>query len=315
MRYLLLTAVAALASGQADLQFEHLCTYGSKHGIHPPKIANRRTVKAATGESEHPYGLGFPTGIVTDRKQRIWIADSGTASVHVFDPASGEYREIRRAGDVLLQQPSGVAIDRQGYIYVTDTALGTVFAFDPSGDFDRPLIPRKSGRLLEGPTSIAASEDGRAIYVADPPRKTILALNREGEPITTIGSPEMPIDALALSVIGSEIFALDRSSHKVKVLSAGGVLRREMQWNEIQFPSAFAFDSRRGLFFVANPRWMVIDILERDGRSIGTFGEYGDGVSQMKSVDALYVDPSGLVYAADSHNGKVLVFAVHDAKP
>ncbi len=102
-----------LASAQpaAELEFQHLATYGSKHGIHPPKILNRRPAKAALGEDEHPYGLGFPSGVVSDTKHRVWIADSGTQSVHVFDPATGAYREIRRAGDATLQQPCGLTID------------------------------------------------------------------------------------------------------------------------------------------------------------------------------------------------------------
>lgn len=309
MRCLVFILAALLIGGQPapEPQFRHLYTYGSKQGIHPPRILNRRAARAALGENDHPYGLAFPSSVVTDSKRRVWIADSGTASVHVFDPASGAYREIRRAGDVVLQQPCGLTTDRQGYIYLTDTALGGVFVYDQAGEFDRSLIPRKSGRLLDGPTVIAPSEDGRTIFVADPPRKVIVALNREGESAGIIGSADMPVDALSLSIVGSEIHELDRRSHKIEIFSFSGVLRRELAWDDILLPSAFAYDRRRGWFFVVNPRWMVVDVFS-EGRNLSAFGEYGDGVRQMKSVDALYVDPDGLIYAADSHEGKVLVF-------
>jgi DNA-binding beta-propeller fold protein YncE len=307
MRRLLLFAV--LASGQpAEIVYQHIATYGSKEGIHPPRIVNRKSIKAAIGEGEHPYGLGFPSSAVMDPKHRLWIADSGTSSVHIFDPPTGSYREIRRAGDSELRQPSGLATDRQGYIYLTDSALGAVFVFDQEGEFDRPLISKKSGHLLDTPDLIAASEDGRAIYVADAARRHLIAFNREGELITTIGNDETPIDALAIAVIGSEIHVLDRISHKIRVFSAGGVLRREWEWPEVRLPSAFAWDRRRELYFVVNPRWMAIQIFDRDGHNVGSFGNYGDSVQQMKAVQSLYVDADGHVVAVDSHSGKVLVF-------
>ncbi len=155
---------------------------------------------------------------------------------------------------------------------------------------------------------IAPSEDGRTIFVADPPRKVIVALNREGESMGTMGSPEMPIDALALSIVGSEIFVLDPRSRKIEILSFSGLLRRELEWDGVLLPSAFAYDRRRGLFFVVNPRWMVINVFTPDGRNLSAFGQYGDAVHQMKSVDAVYAGPEGSIYAIDSREGKVLVF-------
>jgi DNA-binding beta-propeller fold protein YncE len=297
--------ILILAALAGDLEFRHVATYGSKNGIHPPKVLNRRAPKAAVGESEHPYGLGYPTAVVTDSKDRIWIADSGTSSIHVFDPQTGGYREIRRVGDTTLSQPSGLAIDRQGYIYVTDTAAGAVYAFDPSGEFDRSLIPRKSGKILEGPTNIAASEDGRILFVADPPRKTILALNREGESIGTIG----PIEPISIAVAGNELLALDGPTRQVNVFSFSGLFRRKLEWDEVRLPSAIAYDRPRGFFFVSNPRWMVVDVFASEGKNLTAFGRYGDAVEQMKSVTALWVAPNGTVFVIDSQGGKILVFA------
>ena len=39
------------------------------------------------------------------------------------------------------------------------------------------------------------------------------------------------------------------------------------------------------------------------------FGQPGDGVDQMRRIDALHMDSNGVVYAVDSSYGKVLVFA------
>ncbi|MDP2999201.1 MAG: hypothetical protein Q8N47_17065, partial [Bryobacterales bacterium] len=301
---------ATLASGQAPLsvEFRHLYTFGSKKGIHPLTILNRRAATAALGKGENPYGLVFPVAVVTDLRRRVWIADSGTASVHVFDIATGAYREIRRVGDVPLRQPSGLAVDRQGRIFLTDSGNGGVFAFDEKGEYDYALS-KPSKRLLESPAAIAISQDGRTIYVADPPRNVVVALNREGEVNGTIQLPPELGEPTAISVVNNQIYVLGNRQHRVGIFSPGGNQRGEIRWDGIQFPSAFTHDAERRRFLVANSRWMIVEIFNDEGRNLGTFGQLGEGVDQMERVDSLHVDPQGLYYVVDSHHGKVLVFA------
>src|SRR5438067_9732502 len=82
----------ALASGQGvAVEFRHLYTFGSKQGIHPRTILNRRPATAALGRPENPYGLVYPVAVAADLHSHVWITDSGTASVHVFDTATGAY--------------------------------------------------------------------------------------------------------------------------------------------------------------------------------------------------------------------------------
>jgi sugar lactone lactonase YvrE len=300
---------AALASGQAPeaVEFRHLYTFGSKQGIHPPRILNRRPATAMLGEGEHPYGLGFPVAVATDLRRRVWITDSGTASVHVFDRVSGAYQEFRRAGDVPFQQPSGIAVDGQGRVYVTDSGSGRVFVFDEKGEFDRPLF-KTSEHPLEAPTAIALSEDERTVYVADPPKSVVVELNREGEVNGTIRLPPELSEPAAISVVDNQIYVLGGRHHKVGIFSPGGLRRGELRWDGIPFPTAFAFDAAHRRFLVANPRWMIVEIFNEEGQSFGAFGQLGEGVDQMRRVDSLHIDAQGLVYLVDSHRGKVLVF-------
>jgi hypothetical protein len=305
-----LVTLATLAFGQAptSLEIRYLYTFGSKGGIHPPTVLNRRPATVALGKADNPYGLVFPVAVVTDLNHRIWITDSGTASVHVFDQTTGAYREIRRLGDVPLKQPSGLAIDTQGRIYLTDSGNGGVFVFDEKGEFDHSLSkPRE--HLLESPTVIAISADEKTIYVADPPRNVVLELNREGEVNGTINLPPEFGEPTAISVIDNQIYVMGNRQNRVGIFSPGGKLRGEIRWDGIQFPSAFAFDAVRRRFLVADPRWMVVGIFSEDGRGIGAFGQLGEGVDQMQRVDSLHVDPQGVLYLVDSHHGKVLVFA------
>ncbi len=305
-----LTLATALVLGETPLcvDFSHVCTFGSKKGVHPPTLLNRRVMTAAVGKAENPYGLVFPVAVASDLHHRVWITDSGTASVHVFDMATGAYREIRRVADAPLQQPAGVAVDKAGRIFVSDAGDGRVFVFDENGEFDH-LLTKPQERLLQGPSAIAFSEDGKTVYVADPPRNVVVELNREGEVDGTIQLPPEFSDPAAISVVNNQIYVLGNRQHRVGIFSPGGKLREESRFEGIACPTALAYDARRGRFLVADPRWMVVQIFDEEGRNVGSFGRSGQGVDQMEEVDFLHVDPQGLHFLVDSHHGKVLVFA------
>jgi len=304
---LVVLATFAFCQASESVQLHHLYTFGSKPGIHPPSILNRRPATVAVGEGEHPYGLAFPVGVATDLRRRVWITDSGTASVHVFDTKTGAYREIRRTANAPLQQPSGIAADAQGRVYLTDSGSGGVFAFDEKGEYDHALVKPGKG-LLESPTAIAFSENGRTIYVADPPRSVVVALNREGEVNGTIKLPPELSEPSAISVIDNQIYVLGNRQHKVGIFSPAGRPQGELRWDGVQFPSAFTYDRELRRSLVANPQWMIVEIFDKAGQNLGAFGQLGDGVDQMQRVDSLHVDSRGLVYVVDSRRGKVLVF-------
>lgn len=309
--FTLVVALAApFAAGQADIsvQFDHRYTFGSKYGIHPPKFLSTRAAIGALGTSEHPYGLGFPVSVTTDTRGRLWITDSGTGSVHVFDMATGAYREIRRLGDAMLQQPSGIGSDTAGRIYLSDSGTGGIYVFDENGEFDHALFKRGE-RPLERPSAVALSEEGRTIYVADPPRNVIVALNREGEVDLTIKMPEERSEPTAITVIDNQLYVLASRQHRVYILAPDGRIRGELKWDGIAFPTAFTYDRERHRYLAANPRSMTVQVFKEDGVNLGAFGQYGDGLDQMRHVDALHADARGLVYVVDSHEGKVLVFA------
>ena len=306
-----LMVAGTLASGQAprSVEYHHLYTFGSKQGIHPPRVLNRRPATIAMGQGEFPYGIAFPTGVTTDRHHRVWITDNATASVHVFDTVSGAYREFRRLEDVALQMPGGIAADRQGRVYKTDSASGSVYVFDQKGEYDRSLLSRKSSRLIESPTAIAIAENGGTIYVVDPPQRAVIALNREGEAVGRIQLPEELHNPSGIAVVNNQVYVLGDSQHRVEIFSPAGRPLGEQRWNSVRAPSAFAWDVSRRRFLVANPRLMVIEIFNEEGQGLGAFGQRGEGVEQVEGIDSLYVDPEGLVYVVDSRHGKVLVYS------
>lgn len=315
-RYLPAAVLGILAVSTCGLlaqtvDIDHLATFGSKDGIHPPRFTNKRLAVAAMGASEHPYGLGFPVAVAVDRHDRVWIADSGTASIHIFDPQGG-YREVRKVGATALVQPAGMVADPQGRIYAVDAALRNVFVFDEEGEFDRVLV--KNSALLQAPGAIALSEDGRTVYVADPPRNVLVALNREGEVNATIQLTEDARDPIALATINNQIWVLGGLHHRVEIFSPAGKRRGDHRWDGIPIPTAFTFIPGERRFLVANPRLMIVEMFEERGRSIAAFGELGDGPNQQRRIEGLSVDQRGRIYVIDSHHGKVLVFGAREER-
>ena len=290
------------------VQYQHLQTFGSKLGIQPPKLLNHRFAKLAVGDSDFPYGIAAPMGVIVDTRNRVWIADAGTASIHIFDSAKNGYQQIHRAGDIQLERPSGIAIDRQGRIYVTDSIAGNLLAFDRNGDYARNLTHRKSERVLRGPTAIALSENARTIYVLDPPQRSVVSFNQEGETIATFGNPGELSEPTNIAVVGEDVWVLDTGLHRVQIFTASGRLRRSLAIEGVAYPSGLAYDVPRHRYFVGNPSLGTIQAFDEQGRNIGVFGGRGDAVDQVRKIDALYVDPQGRVYVVDFHNGKVVVF-------
>src|SRR6266545_1204859 len=134
---LVLAGRAAAGERPAPVRFDHLFTLGSRYGIHPTRALNGKAATLVFGGPERPYALANPEGVTVDAGRRIWIADRGTRSVHVFDLRHGGYQEIRSAGGYAFECPAGVASDAAGAVYITDADTGRVYVFSGNGEFER----------------------------------------------------------------------------------------------------------------------------------------------------------------------------------
>src|SRR5262249_9224303 len=123
-KLLALFSIVLIASADGPAQWRHPYTFGAPRGIHPPRLLNRELARVAMGNPENPYGLLHPVAAATDSRGRVWITDSGTGSVHIFDTDGGGYQELRSAGNVRFQRPAGIVTDRQGCTYLGDMGTG-----------------------------------------------------------------------------------------------------------------------------------------------------------------------------------------------
>jgi len=111
-------------------------------------------LKFAFGRFGGTNGLNSPTSIAVGHSLNIYVCDSGSRRIVVYDPFGGYLREIRGFGD-----PSGVSVDQSGNTFVSDRSNGTVTCFDPQGNRAASIGGFLSPRALE------VTRDGRLLIV------------------------------------------------------------------------------------------------------------------------------------------------------
>ena len=165
-------------------------------------------------------GLYAPRAITCDpENQRYYLADTGNGRVRVLN-ATGEliasYGE-RGEGPGRLNNPMGIAY-HDGRVYVLDRNNNRVVVLDASARYLSEFPLQLSGSQQVEP-KIAATPDGR-LLVSDVEGYRILILNRAGEMLGAIGTPQMfsgPA-GIGVSPSGSVAYVADVRAHRVAMV-------------------------------------------------------------------------------------------------
>ena len=89
-----------------------------------------KTIDSLFGKDEAVQTLLRPYGVFAD-SERIYVTDTGTRLLHVFDLREKKYFTISKAGKEDFLSPIGVAVDKNGDIYLSDSLMKRVFLFRP----------------------------------------------------------------------------------------------------------------------------------------------------------------------------------------
>jgi len=257
-----------------------------------------------------------PYKITSDSKGRVMVADRGRystyPSIHIFDFVKRKHTRIPGGQGQRLQSPAGLAIDGQDQLYITDAQLGAILVYYPNGKFRRYIGNRKGERLFERPGGIAVDRASGHVYVADPPRNTVVMLDADGKILAKIGSGASgsgpgdfasPTDVM---VRDQELFVLDSQNYRIQVLDLAGHFHASIrpEYPESIGPSlAFSVDSE-GRIYLDGPL-DTIQVFRRDGRLLLRFGETGTGYGQFNLPRAIWIDSLDRIYVADTGNNRV----------
>lgn len=213
--------------------------------------------------------------------ETVYVVDSETEQVVMFDLASGKYSGSfgSKAGgnlnsDVALDEPRGIAV-HEGVVYVADTGNERIQLFGINGVFLTTLplsAPRgASGKetpyKLGEPTDIALDAEGR-IYVRDEDDKSVKVYGPNGTYLRSLPKTGKPV---ALSVAEDGIYVADGASF--------AILKYDF-----------------------------------DANLVYGFGSKGEGKAQFMSLSGLAVDRAQQVFVGDAKKSLVDAFVVEAGK-
>lgn len=169
-------------------------------------------------------------------------------------------------------------------------------------------------RHMVRPTAVAASGDGRTIFVADPGARCVHRFDLARERYDCLGSLE---DGTALeSPVGlglrsdGGLFVSDSQLGRLLQLPPGAEAFREFATDlALEQPTGIAWAEDLDRLFVIDTAAQSVKILDGQGRLLSEFGGRGDGPGQFNFPTFLWVSPTGEVLVTDSLNFRVQRFA------
>jgi serine/threonine-protein kinase len=211
------------------------------------------TIIAGSGHNGSADGIGvaasfnFPTGLVIDASNNLYVADSGNNLIRKITPA-GVVTTVAGSGLVgsadglgiaaSFNFPQGITVDNAGNVYVADTGNDLIRKISASG-----AVSTLAGKVARGktdgtgvqatfniPQGIVVDGTGN-LYVADAGNNVIRKITLSGIVTTFAGSGfvmsadgigvgasfDFP-DAIALDMTGN-LYVTDASSHYVRKIN------------------------------------------------------------------------------------------------
>ena len=258
------------------------------------------------GTSTDTLGLDGIWDLAVDSRGRIYIAQSRTASVAVYDSVGQFQGELGHRGDGPgeFRFPSKLAIDAGDSLWVMDLGARRVSVFRPDGSIDRSYSRPKAfgcqcgwiasdGSLIEGQRrvlapSVFADVIGRVDTTGTFLDSLVLPLDREAKPSTKLLplEPFAPRLLVAFDGIGGLWFGYSDRYRIVHVLLGGDttvVVERDVE------PSALSSSEIER----SQPQ------LERFAKEVGLPPNSGNlGGRKRPMLAALVVDSAGNIWVA-----------------
>ncbi len=284
------------------------------------ETSTERFKRFATGAPLRGDGMSKPFGVLAV-EGRIFVGDTVSRQVTVFDFPRQRYYEFGDEGLGRLAKPLGMAADGMGRIYVCDGTAKRIMIYDLEGKFIKAV---GSGELFNRPSGVAVNRDGSRIYVVDTggvrsQEHRIRVFDQAGEHLFDIGTrgpDDGQFNLPLLATVGDDgkLHVVDTGNFRVQVFSPdgkflfkfGGSGRRPGQFSH---PKGIAVD-KEGKIFVADAAFGNFQIFNNEGRILMFVGERNErgGAGQFILPAGIAVDVDGRVYVVDQFFRKVEVF-------
>ena len=261
-----------------------------------------------------------PMGVAVDSRDKLYIADTASKRVHIFDLAERDYSTIEEVDGSALGLPIGVSVDQDDNLYVVDGIRKKVFKFDQKGEF----VTAYGDAALQRPTGIAIDTKNNALYVVDTPAHNVRVYSLKdgalsgviGERGTENGTFNFPSYA-GVDAKGS-LYVTDGMNKKIRVFGADNQYQRAVGKpgdgsGSFSAPKGVAVDSD-GNLYVADVAFDNVQMFDEKGQLLMAFGSPGQEPGKFWMPTGIFIDKNDRIYVADSYNKRIQVFQYLGAK-
>lgn len=234
----------------------------------------KKMVTGATGRANEPLSKPYAVAV---HRGRIFVSDTVSRQVKVFDVPEGRYFTIGADDPGRLRKPLGIDVDAVGNLYVADATTKFIVAYDRDGKFLRQMGgPSMFDRL----TSVTVDKSGERLYVVD-------------------------------------IGGVSSENHRVRVLEAqsGKLLfdigKRGNGPGEFNLPRDVAIGKNGNLYVVDGANFRI-QIFDANGKYLRNFGQVGKHFGSFARPKEASTDANGNLYVIDAAFGNFQIFSPED---
>lgn len=231
----------------------------------------------------------------------VKVPDSGVSPLP--KPKATLYKELTHPK---MKSCSRIARSPNGDVVVTDPRGGAVHIFSGGGAWKKTIsgIGRPLGCAVDKVTRI---------YVGDAATASVLVYSAAGSYMHRLNKPtvklQMPNELTADRVHG-EIFVSDSKAHRVVVFNTSGVVLRTITGSgksKLAFPTGLFYDVKTDRLLIGDHDNSRVQIFQRKGTLIGSFGAFGDQPGEFVRIQGLTLDATGRLFVVDVHQGRIMV--------
>jgi DNA-binding beta-propeller fold protein YncE len=294
--------------------------YSDMAKVKKPVVKKSSWVDKVTGTKtlDEKLELRKPYGVATDKRGRIFVADTELQVVFMIDPKAKAVERREGNSRAPLAMPVGVAVDSDDRLFVSDAALHSVICFSPTGS----PIAHFGTTVLGRPGGIAIDRQRNRLYVADAKESRVAVFDTQSlKFLAYFGGPSKTgkrDDGTFLSPTNTavdrqgNIYVADTGNYRVQVLDPTGKFVRAFGTQgdapgEFIRPKGIAVDSQ-GHVYVADAEFNNFQIFTPDGHALLAVGALGSDPGQFALLAGLYIDSEDQIYTTEMFHGRIQVF-------
>jgi DNA-binding beta-propeller fold protein YncE len=257
-------------------------------------------------------GIIKPYGLYIDEQDRLYVVDSGRATVHIMDTREGRFTMLGEDTGVFLT-PIGITGDGNGNVYITDSSAGVIYRYNYREKLLHPFGTLNLGR----PTGIAFNRSNRLLYVSDTTSHQVVVFDLKGTERLRIGERgekagqfNFPTD---LFIDGKgRLHVTDALNFRVQMFSADGAFLKMFGQagdtaGNFAKPKGVALDSE-GHVYVCDALLDAVQVFNDAGALLLEFGGHGRDPGMFWMPSGLYIDKDDYIFVADTFNSRIQVF-------